>query len=82
MEKVTGQKKAGVIPRVYEYVDADGHTYWSFRKPTRTVQAGIRLYNSNRRGTVLGQFVQDIRTDGPFLWELERDGEDLPEDAG
>jgi|SaaInlLV_10m_DNA_2_1039722.scaffolds.fasta_scaffold00536_27 hypothetical protein len=80
MEEVS-DKKAAVLPRMYEYVDSDGHTYWSFKKPKGAVGSPIRLYNSNRRGTILGQFLQTLRRDGPFLWELEKDGTD-PEDAG
>ena len=81
MEEVREQRTATVVPRMYEYVDADGHTYWSFKKPTRTVEPPIKLYNSNRRGTVLPQFLQEIRRDGPLLWEMEKEGT-LSEDAG
>ena len=74
MEKV--KKQAG-SPRIYEYIDGDGHTYWSFRKPTRTVGSPVRLYNNNRRGQILGTFLQELRQDGILLWEIEQETEDI-----
>ena len=66
-------------PRVYEYVDIDGHTYWSFKKPVASVGAPVRLYNSNRQGLFLIQYLARLRQDGPVLWELENSGSDITE---
>ena len=80
MEEVRS-KAASDLPRMYEYVDGEGHTYWSFRKPTRTVSPPVRLFNSNRRGTFLMQFIQWLKQEGRVLWQMEKDSTDLTDDG-
>lgn len=53
--------------RVYEYMDDDGNTYWSFIKHQSTISPPKRLVLQNRMGTILGHFLVKLRLQGVTL---------------
>lgn len=53
--------------RVYEYVADDGTTYWSLTRHPSIVSAPKRLVLQDKRGTVLGQFLVELRHQGELL---------------
>jgi len=58
------------IIRVYEYVDDEGTTYWSFTQHPSTISLPKRLVLQSRKGTMLGQFLVQIRQQGMALIKL------------
>jgi hypothetical protein len=50
--------------RVYEYVDADGVVYWSFTRHPMTISPPKRLVLQDRKGTMLGHFLVQLRLQG------------------
>lgn len=57
----------GPSARIYEYIDSDGTVYWSFTKHPVTISQPKRLALQNRKGTVLGQFLVQLRMKGMAL---------------
>lgn len=47
--------------RVYEYEDQYGNVYWSFRKPDKRTDIGIRLTHRGWLGRFYHIFLSDLR---------------------
>lgn len=47
--------------RVYEYEDQHGNVYWSFRKPDKRTDVGIRLTHRGWLGRFYHIFLSDLR---------------------
>lgn len=71
-------KKKASLPRVFEYVDAEGVTYWSFTRLPATVSPPRRLVLQSKLGVVLPNFVVEIRRTGLAMMQgTEAEMEDL-----
>lgn len=55
-----------IAPRVFEYVDEVGNTYWSFTRHPQTVQPLKRLTLLSRKGQYLMAFLNEIRMNWPL----------------
>jgi len=66
------------FPKVYEYVDEDGNTYWSFTLLRSKVTQGRHLVLQDRMGRFLIQFLHDLRKE----WKLFADPSVPPDDSG
>lgn len=55
-----------MLPRVYEYKDSDGNTYWSFRKQKKTVSPPTRLILQDRVGMLYIRFINYLREVASF----------------
>lgn len=70
-------KKASV-PRVFEYVDADGNTYWSFTRLPATVSPPKQLVLQDKLGVLLPNFLVRLRRTGWAMMQgLDANEEDL-----
>jgi len=58
------------FPKVYEYVDEEGNTFWSFTQTKARVAPGKVLILQNRTGRFLLQFLHDMRKE----WKLFSEG--------
>lgn len=56
--------------RVYEYVDDEGTTYWSFTKQPTTISKPLRLVLQDRTGIVLQQYLVQLRLRGLALLRM------------
>lgn len=59
------------FPKVYEYVDEEGNTFWSFTQLRARMTPGKMLVLQNRTGRFLIQFLTDLRKE----WRLFSDPE-------
>lgn len=50
-----------MLPRVYEYKDDAGNTYWSFHKTKQTVSPPTRLILQDRVGMLYIRFINYVR---------------------
>ena len=55
-----------MLPRVYEYKDTDGNTYWSFRKQKKTMSPPTRLILQDRVGMLYIRFINYLREVASF----------------
>lgn len=55
MDKTTG------TTRIYEYIADDGTIYWSLKKSAQIVSPPTRLLLQEKKGTIVGQFIAQLR---------------------
>lgn len=60
-------KREAAVPRIYEYVAADGTTYWSFTQHLSMVSPPKRLVLQSRKGIVLPAFLVQLKQIGAAL---------------
>ena len=63
-------------PRIFEYVDEEGNTFWSFAELKGRVSSGKILVLQNRLGRPFLQFLQTIKRE-VVLFFAEVDEEEI-----